>query len=413
MKSRYRPYPSDQLFLFPPSPHEWLPSSHLCYFIMDTVGELELSKIRVNYRGEGCTGTTPYDPRMLVSVLLYSYATGVFSSRAIARKLYEDVAYRVIGCGNYPSYRTIARFRLENMEAFSDLFSQVVRIAREAGLVCLGLVAVDGSKVKANASKHKAMSYGRMKEEEERISKEIEDLLRKAQETDEAEKDEEEPSIPEELARREGRVAAIRAAKKRLESRVDVDQRTEKSQENFTDPESRIMKTIQGFDQCYNAQIAVDEEAQIVVAADVVQDANDKRLLAPMVEAIEAECGNKPKSVTSDSGYVSEEALKNLEDSGIKGYVAPGREGRATFVKNRAERPATARMARRLKGKRGKKQYSKRKCIVEPVFGWIKGILKFRQFSFRGRELVRAEWRLVCAALNLKRMSARMTWKMA
>lgn len=413
MKSSYRSYSPNQDYLLPPSLQDWLPASHLCYFIMDTVEQLDLSKFKVSYHGQGGSGNIPYAPKLLVAVLLYAYATGVFSSRQIAKKLYEDIAFRILGAGNFPSYRTIARFRAENLEAFSDIFTQVVTIAREVGLVKLGLVAIDGTKVQANASKHKAMSYGRMKEDEERIRGEIDELLKKAQKADEADSDDDEPNIPEELSRREKRLATIKAAKQRLEQRILEGERTEKSQENFTDPESRIMRTSHGFEQCYNAQAAVDETAQIIVAAEVTQDTHDKRQLTPMVSAVERECGKAPESVTSDAGYRSEENFQELEGRGIKGYVALGKEGAPPSDKRKEKAPATYRMARRLKGKRGKKQYAKRKGMVEPVFGWMKGSLKFRQFLLRGLRKVQGEWRLLCAALNLSRMSVRMNWRIA
>lgn len=414
MNQSYRPYTPLQSYLLPPSLQDWLPSDHLCYFIMDTVAELELSKFKVRYGGKGGDGNIPYDPRMLVGVLLYGYATGVFSSRAIGRKLHEDIAFRVIAAGNFPSHRTIARFRMENLEAFSSTFTQVVQIAREVGLVTLGLVAIDGSKVHANASKHKAMSYGRMKEEEVRLKGEIDALLKKAQEADEEEgDDDDDPNIPEELSLREKRLETIKAAKQRLEERVSEEKLSDTSQENFTDPQSRIMKTGKGFEQCYNAQVAVDEEAQIIVAAEVVQDTNDKQQLVPLLEAIEEECGSLPVAVTSDAGYRSEENFQTLEEREVRGYVALGREGVKQTVKEREKNPATCRMERRLEGKRGKAQYAKRKGIVEPVFGWIKGGLKFRQFLLRGVKKVNAEWRLLCAALNLRRMSERMQWKFA
>lgn len=410
MNQKYRAYEPDQPYLLPPSLQEWLPSNHLAYFISETVEQLELREFRVSYGGHGKDGTLAYHPAMLVKVILYGYATGVFSSRQIERKLKEDIAFRLLGAGNFPTYRTIARFRKENLGAFSDIFSQVVAIAQEAGLVKLGLVAIDGSKIHANASKHKAMSYGRMKEDEERLKAEIEALIDKAEATDAAEVNEEEVSIPEELSRRESRLKAIQEAKKRLEQRVEEKQLTAKSQENFTDPDSRIMKTSGGFEQCYNAQIAVDAEAQIIVAAEVTQAANDKQQLTPVTNAIEAETGELPDEITADSGYHSEENCKKLEDLEVRGYIVRGRENKGSGKINE-EHKASRRMARRLKGKRGKKKYAKRKAIVEPVFGWAKSVLGFRQFLLRGLPNVGAEWRLVCAALNLRRLSTRMVWQ--
>ena len=352
----------------------------------------------------------PYHPAMLVKVMLYGYATGVFSSRQIERKLKEDIAFRLLGAGNFPTYRTIARFRKENLAAFSGLFSQVVAIAQESGLVKLGMVAIDGTKIHANASKHKTMSYGRMKEEESRLRAEIKALVDKAEAIDKAEADEEDVSIPEELSRRESRLKAIKAAKERLENRVAAEKLTEKSQENFTDPDSRIMKTSGGFEQCYNAQIAVDKETQIIVVAEITQACNDKQQLIPVTQAIEVESGQLPEEVTADSGYSSEENCKNLEDLEIRGYIALGRDNKKASEINQ-EHEATRRMARRLNGKRGKKKYAQRKGIVEPVFGWAKAVLGFRQFLLRGKVAVTAEWRLVCAALNLRRLGARLVWR--
>lgn len=407
----------------PPSLQDWLPEGHLAYFISDTVEQLDLRGFREKYQAGG-DGTLPYEAAMLVKVLLYGYSTGVFSSRKIEKKLHEDVAFRVLGANNFPVYRTIARFRLEHGEALQKLFTQVVHIAQEVGLVKLGLIAVDGSKVKANASKHKAMRYGRMTEEV-KLEQEIKNLLRQAEAVDAAEDarygaDKRGDEIPEELRRRKDRLAVIQAAKTRLELRHREEQNKQgkddddseppsKKQENFTDPESRIMKTANGFEQCYNTQIAVEDESRLIVAAEVTQDPNDKKQLLPTVAAVKKECAEYPDEALADSGYRSEEALRGLEKRGITGYVAFGREQQETPDID-AEYPATARMARRLKGKRGDAKYRKRKSIIEPVFGWIKQALGFRSFLLRGLKNVRNEWRLLCAALNLKRMSSMMVW---
>ena len=409
MKTRYRPYTPEQTYLLPPSLQEWLPTGHLSYFISDTVDQLNLRKFKVSYSGKGKDGTVPYDPRMLIKVLLYGYSSGVFSSRRIEKKIYEDVAFRMLAAGNFPSYRTIARFRKENLKAFSDVFTQVVAIAQEAGLVKLGLVAIDGTKIHANASKHKAMSYGRMKEDEERLKGEIKELLARAEAVDAAEENEEDEQIPDELTRRESRLQAIKDAKERLEKRIPKENRTDKSQENFTDPDSRIMKTGGGFEQCYNAQAVVDAEAQIIVAAEVTQAPNDKQQLIPMVEATEAETGELPTDVAADTGYMSEENCVSLENANVRGFIPERRENKKQRHVN-VDRPAAGRMARRLRGKRGKKKYALRKTIVEPVFGWVKSVLGFRQFLLRGVENVHAEWRLVCTAVNLFRLSHRMKW---
>lgn len=419
MKSHTRTYSPQQSYLLPPSLQDWLPEGHLSYFILDTVEQLNLKNFKVSYQevkktkkssGEkrGGQGMVPYSPKLLVGVLLYAYSTGVFSSRQIVKKLHEDIAFRLLGGGHFPSYRTICRFRAENQAAFTELFSQVVKIAQECGLIKLGLVAVDGTKMRANASKHKAMSLGRMKQEEARLKAEIEELLKRAEAVDEAERgddDDDDDDIPEEMMRREKRRETIKAAMERLKNRVPEEELTDKSQENFTDPDSRIMRSNDGYVQAYNAQLAVDEEAQIIVGAEVSQCGNDHGQLTPMVEAVQAECGEFPKSVTSDAGYRSEKSFQELERHGIRGYVALGKEGRGASVKKKDSNAATVRMAERLAGKRGKKQYAKRKAIIEPVFGWMKGALKFRQFLLRGLEKVQAEWRLLCTAINLRRMS--------
>ena len=421
MGTHYREYQPKQSLLLPPSLQDWLPEGHLAYFISDTVEEFDLNEFRAKYQESG-DGALPYEPALLVKVLLYGYANGVFSSRRIEKKLHEDVAFRVLGANNFPSYRTIARFRLEHGEALQKLFTQVVHIAQEAGLVKLGLIAVDGSKVKANASKHRAMSYGRMKTEDGKLEQEIKDLLKQANAVDAAEDarygaDTRGDEIPEELRRRQDRLAVIQAAKARVEQRHREEQSKDdgseppaKKQDNFTDPESRIMKTANGFEQCYNTQIAVEDESRLIVAAEVTQEPNDKKQLLPTMAAVKKECGEYPEETLADSGYRSEEALRGLEKRDITGYVALGREQEET-PNISAEYPATARMARRLKGKRGDAKYRKRKSMVEPVFGWIKQALGFRSFLLRGLKNVRNEGRLLCTALNLKRMSSMLAWE--
>src|ERR1700674_3353610 len=294
MPTTVRPCAPAQSFLFPPSPHDWLPGGQLAFFIADTVAALDLQAFYAPYEGDG-RRNQPFDPQMMVTVLLYAYATGTFSSRRIARKLEEDVAYRVLAAGNFPAHRTIAEFRQEHLTAFGELFVQVVAIAREAGVVQLGALAVDGSKVKASASKHKAMSYGRMRDEERRLREQIAALTAQAEASDAAEDAAHGPDVrgdelPAELQRREERLAKIAAAKARLEARQAEEDRQkgrtpedgrkgrgtkpfardfgvppDDEQDNFTDPESRIMKTSHGFDQCYNGQIAVAETTQLIV----------------------------------------------------------------------------------------------------------------------------------------------------
>jgi transposase len=433
MGTTFRRYAPDQSLLLPPSPRDWLPEGHLAYFISDTVDNLDLGAFYEPYEGDG-RRNSPFDPRMMVKILLYGYATGTFSSRKLAKKLHEDVAFRFLSGENFPAHRTIADFRKQHLAAFQKLFVQVVRIAREVGLVTLGTVAIDGTKVKASASKHKAMSYGRMQQEEQRLQAEIEALTTRASEVD-AEEDavhgaeNSGDEIPEELQRREQRLKKIREAMERLKSRQEQEDQEagrspeaksrskrpfgeppEKKQDNFTDPESRIMKTSSGYEQCYNGQIAVDAESRLIVAAEITQSAADAEQLLPMVEKILEVTQGNPGEVLADAGYRSEVNLQGLEDKKIDGYVSLGREGKSGPVVTSPENPATFRMQEKLATEKGRKTYSRRKGLVEPVNGWIKSVLGFRQFSFRGLAQVAGEWTLVCLALNLKQMNPRMQW---
>lgn len=431
MPTSFRPYLPDQSLLLPPSPRDWLPEGHLAYFVSDTVDALDLSEFYKAYEGDG-RRNQPFEPRMMVKVLLYAYATGTFSSRKIARRLEEDVAYRVLAAENFPAHRTICEFRQLHLEAFGKLFVQVVRIAREAGLLKLGALAIDGSKVKANASKHKAMSYGRMLQEEKRLREQIVALTARAEATDAAEDAELGPGVrgdelPEELRRREQRLEKILAAKARLEARQAEEDRAkgrsedddrksprggrkfkrefsvphEKAQDNFTDPESRIMKSSGGYDQCYNGQLAVDEETQLIVATALTNNATDNAQLIPLLDAVEAQTERRPREVLADAGYRSEEAFQTLEVRGIDAYVSLGREDKPSSAG--AHLAASTRMAQKLATEAGKKRYRRRKAIVEPVLGWIKGVLGFRRFSFRGETKARHEWAIVCLAVDLKR----------
>ncbi len=436
MATSYLPYDPQQMLLLPEAIQDWLPEGHLAHFISDTVEALDLSAFHARYE-QGGPRNQPFHPGMMVKVLLYGYATGVFSSRKIARKLHEDVAFRVLAAGNFPAHRTIRDFRALHLQELSQLFVQVVRLAREMGLVKLGTVAIDGTKVKANASRHKAMSYEHMLKAEVQLKGQIQGLLARAQAADEAEAKEPELDIPAEIARREARLAAIGAARARLEQRQrEADRqrgRTEqddrrprgpdgqpkggrykrefgepqpKAQENFTDPDSRIMKRAGGgFDPGYNAQTAVDEAAHIIVAAELDNSAPDANWLLPMIEAVGSNLGQLPGLGLADAGYRSEE---NLKGSPIELVVALGREGKQHAQINPQTHPYTAAMAAKLQTQAGKAAYRKRKWIAEPPNGWIKAVLGFRQFSLRGLHKVQAEWKLVCAALNLRRMAVRL-----
>lgn len=431
MPTTFRPCAPDQSLLFPPSPRDWLPEGHLAFFVADTVAALDLEAFYAPYEGDG-RRNQPFDPQMMVTVLLYAYATGTFSSRRIARKLEEDVAYRVLAAGNFPAHRTIAEFRQQHLAAFEALFVQVVQIAREAGVVQLGALAVDGTKVKANASKHKAMSYGRMRDEEARLRAQIAALTAQAETSDAAEDaalgpDARGDELPAELQRREERLAKIAAAKARLEARqAEADRekgRTpddgrkgkghkpfardfavppDDAQDNFTDPESRIMKTSSGFDQCYNGQIAVDEQSQMIVATDLSNCAADQGALLPLVNRVRDTLGRDPGEVLADAGYRDDATFTALETRQITAYVSLGREGKPAATPN-PTLEATRRMAEHLASERGRTRYRRRKAIVEPVFGWIKGVLGFRRFSLRGAVKARSEWNVVCLAVNLKR----------
>jgi transposase len=440
MPTSFLPYEPKQDFLLPPSLSEWLPENHLGYFVSEIIDRLDLDKFYARYEGDG-RRNQPYDPAMLVKVLVYGYATGVFSSRKVARKLYEDVAFRMLGAGNFPSHRTICDFRLQHLAELKELFVQVVRLAKELGLVKLGTIGLDGTKIKANASKHKAMSYGRMKEQEQKLKQEIEALLERARATDAQEDarlgvDQAEQDLPAELRRRQERLAKIEQAKARLKARQaeadrergrhpDDGQRRgdgagrpfkhpfgepdDKAQDNFTDPQSRIMKMGGNIEQSYNAQAAVEGESQLIIANGLTNNAADNGELLAMVEAVNTNLGQLPERVLADSGYRSERAFAGLEQKGVEALVALGREGKDPAAIDSERYPASARMAERLATPEGKAQYRRRKVIPEPVFGWIKHVLGFRQFSLRGLTKVTGEWSLVCIAINLRRMWALQT----
>jgi transposase/IS5 family transposase len=439
MPTNYRTYQPEQSYLLPPSLSDWLPENHLAYFISEVVSVLDVNGFYARHEEADPRGNQPFDPAMMLKVLLYAYASGTFSSRKIAKKLEEDVAFRVLAAGNFPGHRTICDFRKDNLAEFITLFKQVVQIAQSSGMVKLGRIAIDGTKVKANASRHKAMSYDRMKIVEERLEKEIADLLKEAERTDQAEDQEHGPDnrgdeLPEELRRREGRLQKIKDAKKRLEQRQAEEDRSkgrhegdggrpngkkgkpfkkefgeprEKAQDNFTDPESRIMKMGNGFEQSYNAQAAVDETHQIIVAAGVTNCAADNAQLIPMIEATKETTGELPQQVVADAGYRSEANFERAEAMKVDVIVALGREGKSDAPEVSSTNAATLRMKDKLATAEGKAAYSRRKVIVEPVFGWVKRVIGFRQFSLRGLANVTAEWNLVCLATNLRRMSAR------
>ena len=422
MAKTYRSYLPEQDLLLPPSLREWLPDDHLVYLVSDVVDQLNLSAIESVYE-EDDRGQPPYHPRMMTKILLYGYCVGVFSSRKIQKRLVEDVAFRVLAAGNQPDFRTISDFRKLHLKALEELFQQMLRLTLETGTMKLGRVALDGSKFKANASKHKAMSYGRMEETEKRLREEVRKLLGQAEAADKEEdqrygRDRRGDELPEELQRRETRIARIREAKRALEERAREQARSEgedpkkaqpapKAQYSFTDPESRILKGSDGFVQGYNTQIAVEPLFQLIVGQRVTQAANDKQQMVPLVETIEEQSGQTPEGVLADSGYCSDENLKYLKKRKIEGFVATGKqkhnERREPCKPGPLPKGASrvARMERKLQTQAGAAVYSTRKFIVEPVFGQIKQARGFRQFLLRGLEKVRGEWALLCMTHNI------------
>lgn len=433
---KFKEYSPDQQFLLPPHLNDWLEEGHLAYFIRDVVGELDLSAIYADYES-GC-GQPAYHPQMMVSLLLYGYCVGVASSRKIERATYEQVPFRVLAADQHPDHDTICTFRRRHLEALSELFVQVLRLCQQAGLVKLGHVALDGTKVQANASKHKAMSYGRMKQEIARLEEEVEQLLTEAEAVD-TEEDavcgagNRGDKLPEELRHRQQRLERIRQAKGALEAEVrqqedeaddEADEQSvedsdkpppepeDRAQRNFTDPDSRIMRdnASKAFVQAYNCQAAVEDNTQVIVAADATQQANDKQQIEPMTEQMQANNGKLPKEVSADAGYFSEDNVEHLSQSGIDPYIATGQRKHSDKSvpppRGRIPRDATTkeRMARKLRTKAGQAAYKKRRQTVEPVFGQIKEARGFRRFLLRGLAAVRTEWRLICLSHNLLKL---------
>jgi transposase len=417
----------EQDLLLPPSLREWLPEDHLAYFVSDLIDALDLSAITAVYEDEE-RGYPPYHPVMLTKVLVYGYCVGVFSSRRIQRRLIEDIPFRVLAAGNEPDFRTIADFRKIHLTALRGLFEQVLQMARDLGALRVGRVALDGSKVKANASKHKAMSYDRLPQKRRQLRAEVEELLAQAEATDAAEDaehgaDRRGDELPAELQRRESRLARIREAKRALEARAkaaaaaadppaDTAKPDPKAQYNFTDPESRIMKGPDGFVQAYNTQIAVDEQ-QLIVGQAVTQETNDKRQLLPMVTVIATQSGLTPTQLLADAGYCSDENLAAIAATPIDAYISTRKQkhGERPGPCPRGPLPKTAtrvdRMSRKLHRKVGAAVYAMRKAIVEPVFGQIKQARGFRQFLLRGFEKVQGEWSLVCTTHNILKLYRR------
>ncbi len=455
MSKTFRPYELNQQLLLPPNLRDWLPEGHLALFILDAVEALNLSSVYQPYEEGDARGQPPYHPAMMVALLLYAYCTGKPSSRRIERATYDEVPYRVLTGDQHPDHSSIAEFRKRHLQALASLFVQVLRLCEKAGLVKLGHVALDGTKVKANASKHKAMSYDRMTEAEKKLEQEVAKLLAQAEAADEAEdveygKDRRGDELPAELARRESRLAKIREAKAALEqeakeravweaeeARAKIEERRRKEQEtgkkpggrppavpdpekavpepkaqkNFTDPESRIMLdgASKGFEQAYNAQAVVDSQAQVIVAAAVTQESNDKQQLVPMLEEVKENLGHLPSKASADAGYFSEANVTSDKLDGVDLYVPPDRQKHGETSEAATEpipqdAPVIEKMRHKLKTAEGRAVYRTRKQVVEPVFGQIKEARGFRRFSFRGLKKVAAEWDFICLTHNLLKL---------
>jgi len=437
----------DTLYLMPPSVQDWLPDNHLARFIVDVVQQLDLRPLENAYAGRG---SDAYSPRMLLSLLFYGYATGTFSSRKLEAATYDSVAFRYIAANTHPDHDTIATFRKRFLDELKSLFAQILMIAHEMGVLKLGSVSLDGTKVKANASKHKALSWQHACRLQEQIRAEVEALIRKAQEADH-ENLPDGMSIPEELARRKERLQSIAKAKEEIQRRASQRYAQEKEayekkmterrakakksgkkppgrppkppepgpkktdQVNLTDEDSRIMPTSGGnFEQGYNAQAGVDMDSLLIVESHLTQQPNDKQQLEPALQnlvALPKQLGS-PEALVMDSGYFSEGNVNICEAEHITPYIALGREKHNIPLEERFSQPEplaphadpVARMKHRLKTPEGKQIYAKRKSTVEPVFGIIKEIMGFRHFLLRGIEAVTGEWDLVCMAYNLKRM---------
>lgn len=446
--SRFRPINREIDYLLPPSVQDWLPESHLARYVVEVVEGLDLSKLESVYAGRG---SAAYHPAMLLSLLIYGYATGAYSSRKIERASYDSLAFRFIACDQHPDHDTLASFRLRHGEQFAATFVQVLQIARENQVSRFGTVSLDGTKIHANASRHSALSYAHAEKIEAQLKAEVQEMLKLAEAADQSDLPDG-VSLPDEIKRREDRLAAIAEAKTKIEARAKerlereqaeyqakLDKREAKEkangkkpggkppkppqvgprpddQINLTDEESRIMKVAGGgFEQCYNAQALVDSESMLVMAPHVTQAGNDKEQVVPMLAKLQAlpEELNQPEKFLADSGYFSEKNVEACEAARIEPLIAVGRDAHHRHWRERFEEPAASseptspvdKMKHRLKTKAGRAAYGQRKQTVEPVFGIIKSVMGFRQFLLRGLANVQNEWTLVCLAWNLKRMA--------
>ena len=440
MSKTFRDWSLDQALLLPPSVHDFVPAGHLSRFVVALVTEeLDLSTILASYKGE--KGQPPYHPAMMVALLLYAYAVGIYSSRRIAKACIERVDFMAIVALDAPDFRTTSEFRRRHLVALSALFVQVLKLCEQAGLVKLGHVALDGTKINANASKHKAMSYERMQKREPELQAEVDGWLKAAEAADAAEDaafgvDRRGDEMPDWVADKQARLAKIRQAKAELEAEAKAKAAAEqaarekkngdklrpgrkavppsdvpepKAQRNFTDPDSRILKTKDGYIQGYNAQAAVDAQEQIIVAHTLSNNGNDQAQLAPLLDATKANLGRNPDEVSADAGYCSAANLRTLIRRRIKGYIATGRQkhGTKSATGKRSVKPGSllARMNIRLKRGGHRSRYRLRKQVVEPVFGQIKQARGFRQFLLRGIDKVKAEWAMICTAHNIRKLA--------
>jgi transposase len=430
----FRSWELEQRWLLPPSVLDFVPADDPAHLIRDLVREsLDLSEIYAEYTEE--RGYPPYHPAMMTALILYAYSQGVFSSRKIARACVQRVDFMAVTGLQKPNFRTVTKFRARHLRALGELFVQVLALCREAGLVKLGHIAIDGTKMQANASKHKAMSYGRMTQAEKELDAVVRGWFEQAEEEDRQEdktygEDNSGDEMPDWVANKEKRLQKIREAKAALEAEAqrEAEQRDEikargrrpkhnadgtpsdKSQRNFTDPDSKILKSADGYVQGYNGQIAVDAEHQIIVAHTLTNRQNDVDMLDPVLAQVKRNMGRQAKEVSADAGYCSESNLRRLNRRHIRGYIATGRQshGDQTSRDRLGQKPGTATYEMRLRiSKAGvRSRYRLRKQIVEPVFGHIKAALGFTRFLLRGLEKVRAEWALVCMACNLRKLTA-------
>ena len=448
----FRPYEPNQMYLMPPALNEWLPEGHLAYFVRDVVTRLDLSAIFDAYTREskGPGGAAPFHPTMMTQVLLYAYCVGCPSSRKIEKRLHEDVAFRVLGANETPDFRTISLFRKRHFEALKDLFTQVLQLCKRRGLVKLGAVALDGTKVKANAALDRNRTYEKLEKEKRELDAVVEGLLREADAVDEEEdrlygpdkRGDELPADLADAARRREKIGELlrdmelEAAEAAAEKQAQIDARAKEEEEtgqkkrgrkpeppaatpdprtkrNLTDPDSRIMKTRQGYVQGYNAQAVVDVDSGVIVAADVTQEANDVRQLIPMLEQVKEETGEEPQNLLADAGYFSEDNLDGFEDKNTEPYIAVANDfkekqrlGPRTAPRGRIPENLTPkqRMERKLLTKKGREMYRNRGSTVEPVFGHIKEERGLREFLLRGIDKARAEWKLICATHNILKL---------